>query len=1020
MNANIDIRKIFRLYPIDSILIKPIQSEYIIIDVNDSCLNNTQSKLADWVDKNVFTAFPVNPNQPYIKDKTDLKNSLDYVIKTKKSHKILEQRYFIPNALTQIPEERFAEIENTPIMNEKNEVELILQTIIDQTKNKYLTELETLEREILKMNASGKSNLVEVLKSYLFGIEQIHAGMICSILEVKNNRVFDLASSSLPHEYLELISGLEIGENEGSCGTAAFLKETVIVSDISNDFRWYKYREIAQQFKLRACWSTPIIDTAGNVIATFANYYRETKEPNTNEEVTIKRAGHIIQIILEGYLKNKQVNESEKKFRSLVSNMEVGVLLQGPKAEILLCNPKSLELLGLTEDQLLGKTSFDKDWNVIREDGSIFQGSNHPVPQAIEQKKAINNVVMGVYRPKSKDRVWLLVDAEPTLNESGEVLNVVCTFIDITERKLAEEEIKKSKSTYRGILNSISEFIFILDDNACFIDVNVSAQNFYGYSKEEFIGKTPAFLAAPGLNDMEMIIGAISQTWSGVKQNFEFWAVTKEGKIFPKNVSLSLGTYFGKQIIIAVGRDISESKLYENNLTSSNSILNATIESTNNGILVVNTEGIILKHNENFSKLWRIPEDILNTSNDKKLLSFILNQLTKPEEFLAKVNELYGQPYSESIDEIYFKDGRIFERISKPMFINGEPKGRVWSFEDISHRIKVENELIENNTRLNGIITGTRSGTWEWNIQTGEIIFNDRWAEIIGYTLDELMPISVKTWIDRIHEEDFKKSDKILGRHFKGELDYYEFEMRIRHKDGSWVWILDRGKVVSWTEDGKPLMMFGTHQDITERKKADDALYKSEKKYRQLIESTNEGIVVAQGPYLKFVNSVVMRMMGRTEAELTQVPFLDYVHKEDRMIVRKNYLKRISEDNAISKFQFRIIAKNSNIRWIEMSGIVINWNGQPAALNFMTDITENFEYLKAIEEQNKKLNDIAWTQSHMVRAPLARMMGLINLLQHEGKTDDKTKDFLTNILDSAHELDNIIKSIVQNTQQRAQ
>jgi PAS domain S-box-containing protein len=241
--------------------------------------------------------------------------------------------------------------------------------------------------------------------------------------------------------------------------------------------------------------------------------------------------------------------------------MEVGVLLQGPNSEIILCNPKSLELLGLSKTRLLGKTSFDNDWNVINEDGSDFDSNSHPVPQAIATKKPVNNIVMGVYRPKTKDRIWLLVDAEPELTEDGNIVNVVCTFINITERKLAEEETKKSKITYSGILNSISEFVFILDENACFIDVNDSAQNFYGYTKEEFIGKTPAFLAAQDMNNMDLVVDAISKAWSGVKQNFEFWAITKTGEIFPKEVNLSIGTYFGKQVIIAVGRDILKTKL---------------------------------------------------------------------------------------------------------------------------------------------------------------------------------------------------------------------------------------------------------------------------------------------------------------------------------------------------------------------------------------------------------------------------------------------------------------------------
>jgi PAS domain-containing protein len=145
--------------------------------------------------------------------------------------------------------------------------------------------------------------------------------------------------------------------------------------------------------------------------------------------------------------------------------------------------------------------------------------------------------------------------------------------------------------------------------------------------------------------------------------------------------------------------------------------LNATIESTSSGILVVSSQGNIIKYNNKFVELWRIPKDIISNADDHKLLHFITDQLQQPEEFLNKVNQLYAEPNAESIDEIYFKDGRIFNRNSKPLYIGGKPKGRVWSFEDITHRIKVEKELIENNTRLTGIITGTRSGTWEWNVQ---------------------------------------------------------------------------------------------------------------------------------------------------------------------------------------------------------------------------------------------------------------------------------------------------------------
>jgi len=134
-------------------------------------------------------------------------------------------------------------------------------------------------------------------------------------------------------------------------------------------------------------------------------------------------------------------------------------------------------------------------------------------------------------------------------------------------------------------------------------------------------------------------------------------------------------------------------------------------------------------------------------------------------------------------------------------------------------------ELLEyEKLRLSYILEGTNVGTWEWNVQTGETIFNERWANIIGYTLEEISPVSIDTWIKFANPDDLKVSSELLEKTFTGELDYYEFEARMRHKNGNWIWVLDRGKVVSWTDEGKPLLMCGTHKEITDRKKSEEKI----------------------------------------------------------------------------------------------------------------------------------------------------------------------------------------------------
>lgn len=130
--------------------------------------------------------------------------------------------------------------------------------------------------------------------------------------------------------------------------------------------------------------------------------------------------------------------------------------------------------------------------------------------------------------------------------------------------------------------------------------------------------------------------------------------------------------------------------------------------------------------------------------------------------------------------------------------------------------------------RLQNIIDGTQAGTWEWNVATGDVVFNEQWARIVGHTLDELQPLSIDTWTRLAHPDDLARSGERLQAHFRGDTAAYECEARMRHKDGHWVWVLDRGRLVSRTAAGEPRWMAGTHQDISERKQAELALRHSQ------------------------------------------------------------------------------------------------------------------------------------------------------------------------------------------------
>lgn len=195
----------------------------------------------------------------------------------------------------------------------------------------------------------------------------------------------------------------------------------------------------------------------------------------------------------------------------------------------------------------------------------------------------------------------------------------------------------------------------------------------------------------------------------------------------------------------------------------------------------------------------------------------------------AKVESTLKESGRVQNAEIHIKcsDGRILDGLLSGEII--EIQGKKYYLTvivDISEQKRLQNIIEHQRVRMANTIEGSRLGTWEWNVQTGQVIFNEIWAELIGYTLDELKPISIETWFGFAHPDDLKDSNQLLENHFAGKTEYYDIECRMKHKDGHWIWVQDRGKVIEWDESGKPLMMFGTHFEITEKKELENRIKK--------------------------------------------------------------------------------------------------------------------------------------------------------------------------------------------------
>jgi len=172
---------------------------------------------------------------------------------------------------------------------------------------------------------------------------------------------------------------------------------------------------------------------------------------------------------------------------------------------------------------------------------------------------------------------------------------------------------------------------------------------------------------------------------------------------------------------------------------------------------------------------------------------------------------------------------------------------------DISSSIHLKEEFLQTKTRLELAVNGANLGTWDWDIQSGLEIFNDRWAEILGYSLEEIES-DVSTWHELIHPEDAEEVAALLTEHLEGHTPVYTTEHRLRHKSGKWVWILSVGKVSIWDEYGNPQRASGIHLDITERKQAEEELKRSEKLlqgYLSAIDNIGMGLLVIDQQFPK-------------------------------------------------------------------------------------------------------------------------------------------------------------------------
>jgi PAS domain S-box-containing protein len=604
----------------------------------------------------------------------------------------------------------------------------------------------------------------------------------------------------------------------------------------------------------------------------------------------------------------------------LVDTAQTIVLVLNTQGCIVRFNPYMEEISGYALAEVQGL-----DWFTTFLPESVRERTHNLFLKAIGGIQTRSNVNQIVTKDGSVREIeWY----DKTLkDDQGNVVGLLATGQDITERKRAEEQLRFQAA----LLANVNDAIIASDSQYRLTAWNPAAEALYGWKAEEVLGRNGLEITRtewPGV-EAEVMRRTIAEAkqWRG-----EATQARRDGTRFPVEVSTIVLHDESGQITgyISVNHDITKRIRTEQALRESEAKYRTLVENIPQKIFMKDRESKYLSINENFARDLGIqPADIVGKTD----YDFYPKDLA--EHYRAVDLSILETGQTEELEEKLMQEGREtwIHAIKTPVRDeNGEIVAVLGVFWDITSRKQAEIE-IQNLARFpsenpNPILRIARDGTLlymneaclhqlpEWRLQVGQVV-----------------PPMLREIVFQSMENGTSK-----------ELD------------------LDHGERV-YSFFVVPIVAAGYANlygiNITKRKQVEEALRESEQKYRLLVDNASETIIVAQDGILKFVNRIASDLSGYSDQELTSRPFSEFIHPDDRSMVRERHLSRIKGDKVQPRYVFRLMARNGKIKWVEIDAIMIDWEGKPATLNFLTDITERKRSEESLKRSRKQLRALA-------------------------------------------------------------
>ncbi len=503
------------------------------------------------------------------------------------------------------------------------------------------------------------------------------------------------------------------------------------------------------------------------------------------------------------------------------------------------------------------------------------------------------------------------------------------------ERRRAVEALRISEERLKTFLNAPTDMVFLKDGQYRHLFANQALADFFGKSPAEVVGLSDFDLMPPD--------GATACRRSDKLAQAEKQPILSEetvGGRYYEALKFVVPLGDGQEGIGGFIRNITERKLAEEAQRASEERFRLAAQSVSDVVWQWDIEthrldwyggidSLLGFQPGQFPRTVEAWENVLHPGDKARVMAAL------ESHFKA------GRPYREEY-RVFRKDGSIAHWRDTGTALKderGKPYLMIGAVADVTKQIQAEEELRRSEALLNKAQQVSHVGSWVWHVPTNRLEFSNEMFRIFGIDRDKFVADIIRLVGQAIHADDRARVHRAILSAIK-ERTPIPLECRVLRPDGTIRVIrAEQGELILDNE-GQPLVVTGIAQDITEQKQSEEALLESEARYRTLVENANDAIIVAQEGLLKFANRRTSEMTGYSHQEIVGKPFAGFIHPDDRQMVVNNYASRIRGEKVPKNYLFRVVGKSGKEVWAEINAVLIQWQGHPATLNFLSDITE--------------------------------------------------------------------------------